>query len=351
MKRLIATLVGSLIFITLQTASPAIADSTKSWNYSDQYLSSEVTISQEGDASGDKFTQGNAAVTFYISNLKPKFVDVVDINQDTFEYDAVQSPNPNYRKVIPNYVSEQGALFVASVDIFISDNQDFSDKKSKTFFFAAVDIAMGPSGNVLIDNYRSRVIVQIDDQPTVETRLDSFLEKSSVGYSFQLPVISLKSTGTLFVQTRTSLYESYSLTADGRINGAYSLSYKKTSTSIELSKLGQDIIFTTPKPVPLRNKLARITFSSTSSLPVFSEETDSSICIVDKNLVHFINSGSCDITLSQPGNEFFEAAPEKTLTLTILPDEKKSTITCIKGKVTKKVTAVKPKCPAGYKKK
>ena len=30
---------------------------------------------------------------------------------------------------------------------------------------------------------------------------------------------------------------------------------------------------------------------------------------------------------------------------------KKVTITCIKGKLTKKVTAFKPKCPAGYKKK
>jgi uncharacterized membrane-anchored protein YhcB (DUF1043 family) len=30
---------------------------------------------------------------------------------------------------------------------------------------------------------------------------------------------------------------------------------------------------------------------------------------------------------------------------------KKTTINCVKGKVTKKVTAVKPKCPAGYKKK
>jgi DNA-binding XRE family transcriptional regulator len=28
---------------------------------------------------------------------------------------------------------------------------------------------------------------------------------------------------------------------------------------------------------------------------------------------------------------------------------KKTIITCIKGKLTKKVTAVKPKCPAGYK--
>ena len=31
--------------------------------------------------------------------------------------------------------------------------------------------------------------------------------------------------------------------------------------------------------------------------------------------------------------------------------KKKSTIICIKGKLTKKVTAVKPACPMGYKKK
>jgi hypothetical protein len=30
---------------------------------------------------------------------------------------------------------------------------------------------------------------------------------------------------------------------------------------------------------------------------------------------------------------------------------RKTTITCVKGKTTKKVTAVKPKCPSGYKKK
>ena len=30
---------------------------------------------------------------------------------------------------------------------------------------------------------------------------------------------------------------------------------------------------------------------------------------------------------------------------------KQTTITCVKGKLTKKVTAINPKCPAGYKKK
>ena len=31
--------------------------------------------------------------------------------------------------------------------------------------------------------------------------------------------------------------------------------------------------------------------------------------------------------------------------------KKKTTITCVKGKVTKKVSAVNPKCPKGYKRK
>ena len=39
------------------------------------------------------------------------------------------------------------------------------------------------------------------------------------------------------------------------------------------------------------------------------------------------------------------------LPITKKSSNSKKTITCIKGKVTKKVTAVKPKCPAGYKKK
>jgi hypothetical protein len=33
-----------------------------------------------------------------------------------------------------------------------------------------------------------------------------------------------------------------------------------------------------------------------------------------------------------------------------VPLQKKTTITCIKGKTTKKVTAVSPKCPSGFKK-
>ena len=42
--------------------------------------------------------------------------------------------------------------------------------------------------------------------------------------------------------------------------------------------------------------------------------------------------------------------PTPTLVETVKPAAKKNTITCVKGKKTKKVTAVKPKCPKDYKK-
>jgi hypothetical protein len=45
------------------------------------------------------------------------------------------------------------------------------------------------------------------------------------------------------------------------------------------------------------------------------------------------------------------AKPTPTPTATTKPTVKATTISCVKGKVTKKVTAVAPKCPAGYKKK
>jgi len=43
--------------------------------------------------------------------------------------------------------------------------------------------------------------------------------------------------------------------------------------------------------------------------------------------------------------------PTPTPTASNKPVVKKVTITCIKGKTSKKVTAVKPKCPTGFKKK
>jgi hypothetical protein len=44
-----------------------------------------------------------------------------------------------------------------------------------------------------------------------------------------------------------------------------------------------------------------------------------------------------------------DPTPTPTPTPSIKPAPKKITIMCVKGKVTKKITAIKPKCPSGYK--
>jgi hypothetical protein len=71
--------------------------------------------------------------------------------------------------------------------------------------------------------------------------------------------------------------------------------------------------------------------------------------------VNFVASG---FTFSAPTIKVKYVAPKPTPTpvATESPTPtaaalKKSTITCIKGKAVKKVTALKPVCPKGYKKK
>jgi hypothetical protein len=53
--------------------------------------------------------------------------------------------------------------------------------------------------------------------------------------------------------------------------------------------------------------------------------------------------------VNQSGNAYYAPAESKYIDFEVLATKK--TITCIKGKLVKKVTAVNPKCPAGYKKK
>jgi hypothetical protein len=55
--------------------------------------------------------------------------------------------------------------------------------------------------------------------------------------------------------------------------------------------------------------------------------------------------------LSQEAGVVVTPTPTPTPSTSVKRVAKAATITCIKGKTSKKVTAVKPKCPAGYKKK
>ena len=63
------------------------------------------------------------------------------------------------------------------------------------------------------------------------------------------------------------------------------------------------------------------------------------------------SSPTVKVKLSQEAEVVVTPTPTPTPSASAKPVAKAVTITCIKGKTSKKVTAVKPKCPTGYKKK
>jgi len=63
------------------------------------------------------------------------------------------------------------------------------------------------------------------------------------------------------------------------------------------------------------------------------------------------SSPTVKVKLSQEAEVVVTPTPSPTPSASAKPVAKAVTITCVKGKTSKKVTAVKPKCPAGYKKK
>ena len=91
---------------------------------------------------------------------------------------------------------------------------------------------------------------------------------------------------------------------------------------------------------------------STSNLSVFAYNSTDNVCVFENGIIRTKTSGRCVIGFSQEGNSEFKPASNLILDFIIISaNTKTSTITCVKGKLIKKVTAVKPKCPASYKKK
>jgi hypothetical protein len=92
-----------------------------------------------------------------------------------------------------------------------------------------------------------------------------------------------------------------------------------------------------------------IQIKSTSNLSVFAYNSTDNVCVYENGIIRAKTSGRCVIAFSQEGDSEFKPANNLILDFAIASTNNKTTITCVNGKLTKKVTAVKAKCPAGYK--
>jgi hypothetical protein len=88
---------------------------------------------------------------------------------------------------------------------------------------------------------------------------------------------------------------------------------------------------------------------SNSNLTVTSSSDTPDVCKRISSFVYILSTGTCALTFSQQGNNTYEPAESKSVTFEVVEEILPITINCTKGKITKKVTAVKPVCPKGYK--
>ena len=143
-----------------------------------------------------------------------------------------------------------------------------------------------------------------------------------------------------------------------RMMSLVSLVYSQIDQSLRSeilsSKRKQQIVWAKPniKEITLSPKLLNLDIYSTSGLEVEIESHTQNVCSIVNKRIKLESLGLCSIFLLQDGNSDFLPAPPFTINFYVrLPAAKQSTIECVQGKVVKKVTAAKPVCPKGYKKK
>jgi len=87
---------------------------------------------------------------------------------------------------------------------------------------------------------------------------------------------------------------------------------------------------------------------SLSGLPIQNSALTPSVCSINQNKLTFLGLGKCEVLSLAFGNDEWA---ETSLKTTFTKASQRSSVTCVKGKLTKKISGVTPKCPSGYRKK
>ena len=126
--------------------------------------------------------------------------------------------------------------------------------------------------------------------------------------------------------------------------------------SFEVTRDPQTITFNPTTSVNLIDKSLTLAATASSGGGVVFSTTTGEICSITSSTLNFLKAGSCAVTAAQSGTATFSPI-SATVTINIAgapvavsaPVIAKKTINCVKGKTTKKVRGLNPKCPKGFK--
>jgi hypothetical protein len=98
------------------------------------------------------------------------------------------------------------------------------------------------------------------------------------------------------------------------------------------------------------DKTLNLTASSSSGNLITYTSTPPGSCMVSGSVLNLLKVGNCSVTATQLGTTTLApASATSTVVIEGVVPANKKTISCVKGKFTKKLTGTNPKCPTGYK--
>ena len=144
------------------------------------------------------------------------------------------------------------------------------------------------------------------------------------------------------------------LTYQSEANTSY-LASDLYKVSFEVTRDPQTITFAPATTADIATNSLTLTATASGGGAVTFASTSTENCTISGTTLNLLKAGNCVVTATQAGTTTLasvSASATITLTGTVItpkPVVTKKTIVCVKGKTTKKVSGINPKCPKGYK--
>ena len=120
--------------------------------------------------------------------------------------------------------------------------------------------------------------------------------------------------------------------------------------SFEVVRDPQTITFTLPAKANISSKNLSLTSTPSGGGAVTYSTSSTGICAISGSTLSLLKNGNCVVVATQIGTATLApASATSTVVIEGVAPAVKKTITCVKGKTTKKVSGTNPKCPADYK--
>ena len=143
--------------------------------------------------------------------------------------------------------------------------------------------------------------------------------------------------------------------------GICTLTYETAATStylasdvyqqtFEIARDPQTITFTLPSTANVSSRSITLAATASGGAAIAYSTASTGICSITGSTLNLLGNGNCAVTATQAGTSTLApASATATVVLSGAAVSNRKTITCVKGKSTKKVSGVNPKCPKGFK--